>query len=158
MNSNIAPETWRRVPGITGYLVSDAGRVMSTRREQVRILRPGRLRKGYLGVNLGRSYRVHRLVLEAFVGPCPEGQEARHLNGDPADNRLENLAWGTSSENKADMIAMGRHNQASKTVCPAGHKFAVHGYRDRGGKRRCRQCEAKRATARRASTRVTDRG
>jgi HNH endonuclease len=39
---------------------------------------------------------VHRLVLEAFAGPCPEGAEPRHLNGDRADNRWpQNLEWVT---------------------------------------------------------------
>ena len=50
---------------------------------------------------------VHRLVLEAFVGPCPADMECRHLNGNPADNRLENLAWGTHRQNQADRIAHG---------------------------------------------------
>ena len=45
---------------------------------------------------------VHRLVLEAFVGPCPEGMECRHLEGDTANNALSNLAWGTPQENAAD--------------------------------------------------------
>ena len=50
---------------------------------------------------------VHRLVLEAFVGPCPPGCETRHLNGNPADNRLCNLAWGTHRENAADKVRHG---------------------------------------------------
>lgn len=51
---------------------------------------------------------VHRLVLEAFVGPCPKGMECRHLNGDSGDNRLENLRWGTPRENAADRAAHKR--------------------------------------------------
>ncbi len=45
---------------------------------------------------------VHRLVLEAFVGPCPEGLQARHLNDVPTDNRLVNLCWGTPHDNMMD--------------------------------------------------------
>ncbi|MDE2095631.1 MAG: HNH endonuclease [Patescibacteria group bacterium] len=45
---------------------------------------------------------VHRLVLEAFIGPCPPGMECRHLNGNRSDNRLENLCWGTRIENVED--------------------------------------------------------
>ena len=42
---------------------------------------------------------MHRLVLDAFIGPCPPGHEASHLNGDPSDNRLANLTWESRPEN-----------------------------------------------------------
>ena len=58
---------------------------------------------------------VHRLVLEAFVGPCPEGQECRHLNGDPGDNRLENLVWGSPLENSLDMVKHGTSIKGTKS-------------------------------------------
>lgn len=45
---------------------------------------------------------VHRLVLEAFVGPCPEGMEACHNDGDTTNNRLDNLRWDTRKGNHAD--------------------------------------------------------
>jgi len=43
----------------------------------------------------------------AFVGPRPEGQQARHLNGIRNDNRLANLCWGTVEENRADTVLHG---------------------------------------------------
>lgn len=49
-----------------------------------------------------RQVGIHVLVLETFVGPCPPGQEARHLDGNPANNRLSNLCWGTPLENAND--------------------------------------------------------
>jgi hypothetical protein len=45
------------------------------------------------------TLRVHRLILETFVGPCPEGHETLHLDDNPRNNRLENLRWGTRKEN-----------------------------------------------------------
>lgn len=109
-------EVWKGVPGHEdSYQVSNRGRVRSlTRRVRVvasgvdttrlakgRVLRPGRSRSGHVSVAIGRgnSRLVHQLVLEAFVGPRPEGQEVLHLNHNPADNRLENLRYGTRSEN-----------------------------------------------------------
>jgi hypothetical protein len=64
-------------------------------------------RKGYMVVKIKRNRRVkgekvHRLVLEAFVGPRPPGMECRHLDGNKANNSLANLCWGTSKENTAD--------------------------------------------------------
>jgi hypothetical protein len=108
--------------GYPGYCVGTDGRVWSrlvlrglgSRRgttsylgRRWRRLRPVRGRNGYLLVTLctGRARRnffIHRLVLLAFVGPCPPGIQCRHLNGSPADNRVENLAWGTAKEDADD--------------------------------------------------------
>lgn len=119
MNSG---ERWLPVPGFEGlYEVSDFGRVRSldrivhpagrsdgqtTRRIKGRVLKPG-FNHGRPVVNLcsksgGKHSLVHQLVLHAFVGPCPDGQECRHLNDNRQDNRLINLAWGTRRENMAD--------------------------------------------------------
>ena len=112
-------EEWRDVVGYGGrYQVSNVGRVRTLERKYGRnkTVEPG-LRKcqvnfGYSVVMLRRdgdfrSRRVHRLVLEAFVGPCPDGHETRHLNGHKLDNRVKNLAWGTRSENARDKIRHG---------------------------------------------------
>ncbi len=50
---------------------------------------------------------VHQLVLGAFVGPCPIGMECRHLDGNPSNNFLSNLRWGTHLENMEDMRRHG---------------------------------------------------
>ena len=74
---------------------------------------------GHLKVRLRSAQRcaikyVHRLMLETFVGPCPPGMECRHLNGDPTDNRLCNLVWGTHSENIKDMYRHGTQNTKNR--------------------------------------------
>ncbi len=57
------------------------------------------IRKGYLRIRIGNTiYSVHRLVLETFVGPCPEGKTCDHKNRVRDDNRIENLRWATASE------------------------------------------------------------
>lgn len=62
----------------------------------------------------GHSRTVHRLVMEAFVGPRPPGMMCRHLNGNPHDNRLSNLAWGTPAENVADAVRHGTHARGER--------------------------------------------
>lgn len=114
------PERWRDVVGWEGlYRVSDRGRVSSARREGTRggLMRLS-MGRGYLQAHLrgpGRRLlaEVHRLVLEAFVGPRPPGAQARHLNGDSMDNRVENLAWGTPAENAADRVRHGMQPRGS---------------------------------------------
>lgn len=109
---------WKPVAGLIGlYEVSDRGQVRSLwqsghgydrPRTEPLVLRPQALRNGYVYVKVGRRKRsIHRLVLEAFVGPCPEGCEAAHLNGLRGDNRAENLAWKTPTLNYQDKVAHG---------------------------------------------------
>lgn len=114
-------ETWRAVPGHPGYEVSDIGRVRSYRNRQghptaaPRILTPAAVH-GYQQIKLGRSRqtKAHILVLEAFVGPRPEGMVCRHLDGNGLNNQLSNLQWGTPEENYADRHLHGTHNTGSR--------------------------------------------
>ena len=119
-------ETWKAIPGYEGeYEVSDHGRVRSLDRyvecvgpvkgrylskKKGRVLRPGPSNYGHLSVVLGRNKTrmVHELVLRAFVGAPPEKHECCHNNGNPADNRLENLRWDTRGANIRDAIKQGR--------------------------------------------------
>ena len=104
-------EQWKPIPGYESqYDVSDKGNVRSYCRSATpKLLKPGRMTAGHLSVALGRgnSRCVHELVLIAFVGEKPHKHECRHLNGNPADNRLENLAWKTRGENIRDAVKHG---------------------------------------------------
>lgn len=64
----------------------------------------------------GRRFRrkVHHLVLESFVGPCPEGMECRHLDGVRDNNALTNLKWGTKPQNYNDRRSHGTENDGEK--------------------------------------------
>lgn len=109
-------EEWRTVSGWPDYEVSNLGRVRSRRpisgrgpRTEWRQLSLY-TQRGYPFVALtpGAKRRfVHRLVLEAFVGPCPDGMEACHNNGVRTDNRVKNLRWDTRLANHADQTKHG---------------------------------------------------
>lgn len=94
-----------------------------------RVLRRTPGSHGYLSVVLKDMDRrqnrtVHSLVAAAFYGPRPEGMETRHLDGNPANNRVENLRYGTQSENNLDRVSHGTHHLARKTHCPQGHPYS----------------------------------
>jgi HNH endonuclease len=85
------------------YEVSSLGEIIGP---SGKVLKPGTA-SGYHCVTLcrpgeRRNFLVHTLVLETFIGPKPNGMEARHLNGNRLDNRLENLCWGSKAENARD--------------------------------------------------------
>ncbi len=124
---------YRPIEGFRHYRVGSDGSVWSMlggvwrqlKGRPLKNRRVSRPRKGaYLSVVLCekplKSQRlIHRIVLAAFVGPCPDGAECRHLDGDPQNNRLENLAWGTRTENIEDMrrhgsLLQGEAKAASK--------------------------------------------
>ncbi|MCG7348905.1 NUMOD4 motif-containing HNH endonuclease [Sphingomonas sp. ACRSK] len=125
-------ERWLPIAGYEGlYEVSDLGRVRSLDRRDSRgnqlagtIRKLGVMKGGHLNVTLckggkQRTFYVHRLVLETFVGACPEGMEGLHGDGVPSNNRLANLRWGTSLENSADAerhgtVARGEANGRSR--------------------------------------------
>jgi len=94
------------------YEVSSFGRVRSHAWGKLRILNPYPNTTGYLLLNWLADGKRHsrllsHLVLEAFVGPRPEGKETRHLDGNRRNNHLSNLAWGTRGENNEDKVRHG---------------------------------------------------
>jgi hypothetical protein len=130
-------ENWKDIPGYEGrYQVSDQGRVRSLdalvlcsgpvkgayySRKKGRVLRPGRMPLGHLSVALGKgnSQCVHKLVLISFIGAALEGYECLHRNGVPDDNRLDNLHWGTRSENMKDAYAHGARDRVKNRAALA---------------------------------------
>jgi len=171
-------EEWRPIIGFEGrYEVSSHGRVRSMARDsrtpkgEVRH-RSARLlaqrptgEVGHLSVTLykdgvGVSRRVHREVARAFIGPVPDGMICRHLDGNPVNNHLPNLAYGTWSENNLDKVRHGTDHNARKTHCLRGHPYTPEntywqgGLRGRG--RRRDPCCAARVRARRERLAAAD--
>jgi hypothetical protein len=124
MDKSLAPERWLPVVGFEGvYEVSDHGRVRSLDRVATglngvrrpisgRVLRGSVSVRGYYRVSLSWDGRqewpqVSRLVLAAFVGACPAGQQAAHGDGKPWNNHVSNLRWATPKANTADKVIHG---------------------------------------------------
>jgi phosphatidylserine decarboxylase len=110
-------EIWKPIAWAPGYEVSDMGRVRSLDRKVFRpagkvracvTVRKGKVLKqdvfnSRAVVNVaGRKCSVHRLVAEAFIGPCPDGHYVCHGPGGRLDNRLENISYGTPSKNHGE--------------------------------------------------------
>jgi len=116
-SGNVPGEQWRMVVGYEGlYDISDSGR---TKRVgggagacPGRVLKPAEDRSGYLHLGLtedgySKNYFVHRLVAAAFIGPCPEGKQVNHKDGDKSNNCPSNLEYVTASENVRHAFDIG---------------------------------------------------
>ena len=151
-------EEWRPVVGWEGmYEVSSFGevrsksRVMKTKSGQVR-KKTGKTLAGYVDVNgyrfvtlyRGGSYQrkaIHRMIAESFIDNPKDLPWVLHRDDNPRHNKLDNLRWGTPSENTRDSIRNGTHGKASRTHCPRVHPFNKgNTYVRNNGARRCRSC------------------
>lgn len=107
--------SYRPIPSRPGYFAGDDGSVWS--------LLNGKIvkRKPYLAGKTGRrayicfapndGVSLPLLILEAFIGPRPDGMQCCHDNGHSLDNRLCNLRWDTPESNTLDRF---RHAHYTK--------------------------------------------
>lgn len=123
-------EEWRASAQPPGYMVSSFGRVM--RATWIGALPGGRGYRRYGGKPWagcwdgsrmilqfrGRTYKVHRMVCEAFSGPPPfEGAVVMHIDENARNNRADNLKWGTQSENlNAPLYLTRRSERAARRI------------------------------------------
>jgi hypothetical protein len=138
---------WKKVGGTPGGKRGGSRVVLG---EEWKPVNPRILPSGYHQIDIritlpnGRRKRTvsyaHRLVLEAFVGPCPAGMEACHFpDRNPANNRLENLRWDTKTENAADADRHGTRPRGSRHGVAKLTETAASEIRRRsnGGESRC---------------------
>lgn len=145
-------EKWKEVPGFGGhYEASSHGRIRSKDRIVIKRHRDGEMMRqfypsailnpnvgdkvGHLKVHLGVDGKrigiaVHRLVLLAFIGPCPPGMEACHNNGIADDNRPSNLRWDTHYNNNQDRKTHGTYTRGEAHPMAKLTKEQVLGIRD----------------------------
>ncbi len=110
-------EIWKDIDGYESvYQISNLGRVRSLRdcnqKPREKILSPYKSHNGYLQINLVRrekksTFKLHRLVAQAFI-PNPENKpEVNHIDGNKSNNHISNLEWCTHSENMQHAVKSG---------------------------------------------------
>lgn len=118
------------------YSVSNKGRVISVRRHG-HVLKPCITQRGYCLLMLHVSgvrkpVYVHRLVASCFLGPCPDGHEVNHKDGNKRNNDSDNLEYVTSSENTLHSIKQKLWTHATGET----HGSVTHPGRWKGGNRK----------------------
>lgn len=156
-------ERWLPIPGLEGsFEVSDNGNFRPPLNVTQYETKPGSPRywRVYLPAPVVRTWYVHRLVLSVFEGPCPPGMQCRHLNGNADDNRLENLQWGTPTEDNHDRVRHGTHQHTTRTRCPKDHPLdGIRRRRDGSIKQRyCKTCASLSQKRRKAKKTRCDNG
>lgn len=127
-------EEWRDIPGYEGlYQVSNLGRVKGLPRKvnnhtgfiqlKERILNGHKITKGYIQVQLSsRPNRVlkliHVLVAQVFIPNPNNYPQVNHINGDKADNRIENLEWCNNSMNQIHAYKHGLNRRRDNAGRP----------------------------------------
>lgn len=126
---------WKDIKDFPGYQVSREGQIRSCRIDgpsksfgdwhflkQIEDSRRSKMPYKFVVLcSKGKPYRkaVHRLVLEAFVGPQPLGFQGSHLDGNPSNNYLDNLRWESRSTNNLRKSQHGTDNKGER------HNLAV---------------------------------
>jgi hypothetical protein len=119
-------EVWKDIPTYEGhYQASNMGRIKSLDRYTIDkngnkhttiggIMKPvpdkqtGHLRVGIWKNSQRRTLYVHRLIMETFVGECPNGMEVCHNDGNSSNNHLDNLRYDTRHENLIDASKLNK--------------------------------------------------
>ncbi len=112
-------EKWKVIKKCPNYAVSNWGRIKRITKGSHtwpgRILKQNFNSDGYLLVGLyskkkQKMFLVHRLVAETFIGLCPEGKEANHMDGNKENPDVQNLEYVTRKENMRHAYKMGLNN------------------------------------------------
>lgn len=112
-------EIWRPIvyPG-SKYEISSLGRVRSfTSYTKGKTLNPSIDSRGYINFSIRSNHKpktlyIHREMAKAFKENPNNYKIVRHLNDIKTDNRLDNIEWGTSTDNRADAIRNGKQFHA----------------------------------------------
>lgn len=121
--STILDMEYKTIPSHPNYEASSCGFIKMKKKSTP--LTPWHHRSGHLYVALNKKKRqVHHLVLEAFGVDRPDGYECCHKDGNPKNNRLDNLEWGTRQKNILDYIRHnGRHMVKNATSVEVARKI-----------------------------------
>lgn len=151
---------WKPVVGFEGhYEVSNRGDLRSVTRVIMRsngrkhtwksraIKQSTQKRTGYRYAVLckggyHRTVRMHRVVAEAFIPNPDDLSMVLHGDGSRTNNAVENLRWGTRSDNSKDAVKHGtfRNGWSDRTHCINGHEFTPENTRKTSKQRHCRTC------------------
>ena len=121
---------YKQIKNFPNYYIFNDGRVFSNNKHEFMI--PKKHYKGYLCVTLSKqgktkTFKIHRLVAQAFI-PNPNNlPQVNHINGIKTDNNVNNLEWCTNSENQKHAYDVGLRKHYKGINCPLYKRPVLHG-------------------------------
>lgn len=140
--SDLIQEIWKDIKGYEGkYQISNLGNVRSLMYHNAKgirrtsLLKPATDRSGYFRCALSKNnilttFKVHRLVAQAFIPNPLNLPQVNHLNGNKQDNRAENLEWASNSTNQIHAYKLGLNTGARGKGITVGVTFPNGDYKE----------------------------
>lgn len=122
-------EQWFSIPEYKGfYSITRSGKIKNDRTGHILSFYVNK--KGYKCVDLATNgerhkCRLHQLLAHTFIGEQKKGFCVRHLDGNSMNNSIENLAYGTQSDNEKDSVKHGTHYRNCKITPDIARKIAM---------------------------------
>ena len=117
------------IPGLPTYFASDYGEIFRFKDNKFYLMKQKitKWRKsiGFYIKDKKVYPNVHKLILEAFVGPCPPGLECCHNDGNPHNNKLDNLRWDTKKANWNDRRKHGTTTKFRKAKLNKSQVYVI---------------------------------
>ena len=131
---NLEGEEWKPLVGFEEhYLASNMGRIKSLWRMKERVIGGCLDKDGYIKITLTHpdcsqsTFRKARLIAETWI-PNPDNKpEIDHLNAARTDDRVENLRWATSKDNKANTTTIENRKNVDYGFNRGKHREYVNG-------------------------------
>lgn len=112
------PRGFKEVPGFPGYYVNRKGVVLGQKGQPLTVGTKAKTGHHFVQTTpspgKNKKLYVHAAVMLAFVGPRPHEAIIRHLDGNPQNNNLKNLKYGTQKENMEDCLLHGTRAKGEK--------------------------------------------
>lgn len=105
-------ERWKQIEKHEGYFISSLGKIIGPSGRPIKF----GINRGYAVSRIRtKNYRIHRLVLEYFIGPQPGPDfECDHIDNDKLNNNVGNLQWVTKEQNSRFVDERGRRAKGSR--------------------------------------------
>src|SRR6266853_6461736 len=105
---------WKAVPNFGAYSVSNKGKIRRGSKLIKQHLKKGYFYVGLYNENGRKNLSVSRIVGAAFLPNPLLLPEVNHIDGNKRNNRVSNLGWMSSEDNRKHALSLGLINKGQR--------------------------------------------